>query len=428
MRFADGRLRLTATDVSNFLACRHLTRLDLLASRGIITPFTEFDAGFLKLLERGEAHEARIFDRFRKAGASVVAIPTDREMSEADKARATVDAMQSGVDVVYQGVLLVSHSDEVELLGRPDFLVRPALLGNEHGEAQRGSSYEVVDAKLARSAKARALLQVIFYSHLLMLAIGEEPQQAHLALGNGELATFRVANSAAYERRIRNYLGSFLLEAGGDYPSIEPYPEPVEHCAICRWRAACSEKRRNDDDLSLVAGMPTTQRIALKSIGVSRRTEFAELSELPNIDGFKTGSLERSQLQARLQVQSERSDKVFYELLDPDRDEEGSLVPNRGLLALPEPSPGDLFFDIEGARYYSEDSKEFGLQYLFGIVDTANRDSTGALCYVPVWAFDRAGEKEAFEEFVDFVSERRAVHPGLHVYHYTTTSQRQSTI
>jgi predicted RecB family nuclease len=418
MRIANGRLRLAATDLSNFLACRHLTRLDILASRGNISPITEFDVGFLKLLERGEAHEARIFDKLRKDGATVVAIPTNRELSEADKARATVDAMQSGVDVVYQGVLLGPSSDEVELLGRPDFLVRPELLRDVPGKAPKSSRYEVVDAKLARSAKARALLQIMFYSYLLTLIIGEVPQQAHLALGNGELATFRVANSAAYERRVRSYLGSFLLEDAGDYPSIEPYPEPVEHCAICRWRAACSEKRRVDDDLSLVAGMPTTQRIALKSVGVSRRTQFAELSELPNIDGFKTGSLERSQLQARLQVQSERADEILYELLDPDRDEGGSLVPHRGLLALPEPSPGDLFFDIEGARYYSEDGREFGLQYLFGIVDTAKCDASGAPCYVQIWAFDRTGEREAFEEFVDFVTERRTIHPDLHVYHY----------
>ena len=69
---------------------------------------------------------------------------------------------------------------------------------------------------------------------------------------------------------------------------------------------------------------------------------------------------------------SEDAGRIEYELLDPERDAAGQLVPNRGLLALPEPAAGDLFFDIEGARYYSEDGREFGLQYLFGIVDTAD--------------------------------------------------------
>ena len=109
---------------------------------------------------------------------------------------------------------------------------------------------------------------------------------------------------------------------------------------------------------------------------------------------------------------------IRYEILDPERDGDGGLVANRGLLALPEPADGDLFFDIEGARYYSEDGREFGLQYLFGIVDTAEVDEAGLPRYTQIWAFDRAGEKRAFEELIDFITERRARHPGLHVYHY----------
>ncbi len=77
-----------------------------------------------------------------------------------------------------------------------------------------------------------------------------------------------------------------------------------------------------------------------------------------------------------------------------------------------------MFFDIEGARYYSEDNKEFGLQYLFGVVDTADLDKTGRPRYTPIWAFDRPGEKRAFEDLVDFITKRRAACPGLHVYHY----------
>ena len=102
-------------------------------------------------------------------------------------------------------------------------------------------------------------------------------------------------------------------------------------------------------------------------------------------------------------------------------------MPNRGLLALPEPSAGDLFFDIEGARYYSEDNQEFGLQYLFGIVDTADLDEQGLPRYTQFWAFDREDEKRAFEELIDFITERRAAHPGCTSTTTTTTSPRRST-
>ena len=91
---------------------------------------------------------------------------------------------------------------------------------------------------------------------------------------------------------------------------------------------------------------------------------------------------------------SEDDGIIRFRLLEPERDASGALIPNRGLLALPEPVTGDLFFDIEGARYYSEDSKEFGLQYLFGVVDTADLDEeTGRPRYTAFWAFGRHGRE-----------------------------------
>src|SRR5262249_43076977 len=151
-----------------------------------------------------------------------------------------------------------------------------------------------------------------------------------------------------------------------------------------------------------------------KEAGVSTRRGFAVLDPIPTLRGMSRESLERARSQAILQVASEDADAIAYELLEPDCDPDGELVPNRGLLAQPEPSDGDLFFDIEGARYYSEDGREFGLQYLFGSVDTAERPPR----YTQFWAFDRAGEKRAFEELIDFITERRARRPGLHLYHY----------
>ena len=69
--------------------------------------------------------------------------------------------MRSGVDVIYQAELLSdAEGDQPATLGRPDFLVRAELLAAPDGEPRpAGAWYEVVDAKLARTAKARAVLQ-----------------------------------------------------------------------------------------------------------------------------------------------------------------------------------------------------------------------------------------------------------------------------
>ena len=65
-----------------------------------------------------------------------------------------------------------------------------------------------------------------------------------------------------------------------------------------------------------------------------------------------------------------------------------------GLARLPEPSAGDVFFDLEGDPYVGEG----GLEYLFG--DVAFDDKAAAQ-YAARWAPSREEEKRAFEEFVD---------------------------
>jgi predicted RecB family nuclease len=424
MRILGTGLRLSASDVANFLACQHLTRLDLLAARRELKPPVPFDAGFQDLVKRGEVHEQAVLQDYRAAGLAIAEIASGPDVPDADAAQATLKAMCTGADVIYQGVLLgppgrddADGGNGPALLGRPDFLVRAGLLATPDGEPPAdGEHYEIVDAKLARSAKGRAVAQIAFYTSLLTAAQGVRPRWMHLALGNGELASFKVSDYAAYERQTRRVLAGFIAADPGHNPPADPYPEPVEHCAICRWSQFCAARRRADDDLSLVAGITADQRRALKAAGVATRREFAEQRDLSEVRAGQP-ALERAQRQAWLQVASQDAGRIEYELLDPERNG-AELVPNRGLLALPDPVPGDLFFDIEGARYYSEDGREFGLQYLFGIVDTADPDASGAPRYTQLWAFDRRGEKEAFEELIDFITERRARHPGLHVYHY----------
>ncbi len=413
MKIVAGRVRVAASDVANFLACQELTQLDLRAARRTLRPPHPRDLGFEELVRRGEEHERAVLERFRADGHQVADLSGAGDPA-GDPAGATAAAIRGGAGVIYQGTL-TGAGDGRPLLGRPDFLVRADLLAAPDGEPRpEGRHYEVVDAMLARTAKARAVLQTAFYSRLLAGLQGTEPRWMHLALGTREFVRFKVRDFAAYERQTRRRLEQ-VLSAG---PPAGLYPEPVEHCAICRWSELCAGRRRDDDDLSLVAGMTAGQRRVLKAAGIGTRRGFAGRAELPRLDRVSRGALERAQAQARLQVASEDDGIIRFRLLEPERDASGTLIPNRGLLALPEPVTGDLFFDIEGARYYSEDSKEFGLQYLFGIVDTADLDETGRPRYTAFWAFGRPGEKRAFEALIDFITERRARCPGLHVYHY----------
>lgn len=83
------------------------------------------------------------------------------------------------------------------------------------------------------------------------------------------------------------------------------------------------------------------------------------------------------------------------------------------LLRLPPPDPGDVFFDFEGDPLWDGDGTEWGLEYLFGVAE-----ADGA--YRAFWAHDRAGERQALQDFMAYVIARRASHPGMRIYHYAS--------
>src|SRR5207247_1121695 len=98
-------------------------------------------------------------------------------------------------------------------------------------------------------------------------------------------------------------------------------------------------------------------------------------------------------------------------LLEPELD---SARGPRGFSLLPAPSPGDVFFDIEGDPFYED-----GLEYLWGVTHV---DGDGER-FTAFWGRDRGEEKRAFQAFIDFVTERRERFPDMHVYHYGSYEQ-----
>ena len=303
--------------------------------------------------------------------------------------------------------------------GYADFLRRV-----EHPSNLGDWSYEVWDTKLARHAKASAVLQLCLYSDMVSELQGVQPEEMHLALGGvqRETVSFRVADYAAYYRLTAREFEAFL--DGGEVFPVEGTPEPVEHCLVCRWSERCRKQWRAEDDLSLVAGLSSRQRRALHTIDVTTRTGLAEPADpLPDrLDGAGREALARIQAQAEIQVRGERLEKKISERIEPPRDREGELVPNQGLLMLPEPSPGDLFFDIEGDPFFGSEEVD-GIDYLFGVIEPSRPDADGQPAFHALWSIEQGtvttgAERRAFEAFIDLVMDRLESDPNLHIYHY----------
>jgi uncharacterized protein len=385
----DHTLSLSPSDLSNHLACPHLTTLSVAATRGeIVKPKLESPHRDL-IFRKGNEHEAAYLARLEAEGRSVVRIPTydDKDFDADEARRLTESAIRAATaDVIYQPYLT-----DGTWRGFGDFL-----------EKQPDGGYEPVDTKLARSAKPAHVLQLLFYAEQVARISGRPIERVHVENGLGERETFRVVEFEAYYRRVRER----FLAAIADEPHT--YGWPTSHCGICDFRHLCWQQRVDDDHLSLVAGLRRANAETLIATGITTLEQLGDLepaslaTRLPpdaNADSF-----EGSRHQAELQLRGRREDRYLFELL-PDEEE-------RGFRLLPAPDAGDVWFDMEGHPFY-ETSR--GLEYLFGY---CYRNDEGVVVYDAVWGRDRDDERIAFEWFVDWIVARRMQHPGMHVYHY----------
>ena len=390
MHVSHSRLMLSATDLANHLSCRHLTQLDLRRANGDLAKPYRNDPVLEVLRQKGDDHERAYLEHLAAQGLRVVRLPEQLRDVEA-----TRRALAEGTDVIAQAWLA-----DGRWAGRADVLLRvpgSSGLGAHH--------YEVVDTKLATRTKPGTILQLCLYAELLAKLQGRRPDDVKVVTpGTGfEPEVYRVDHYEAYYRRVKDRLEATV---GGN--GATTYPEPCEHCNICDWWRVCDKQRHDDDHLSLVAGITRGQRTELTGWGIETVEQFGHEPLAVDLrpKRGRRESFDNAQHQAYVQLQDRTSAEPYYEVLE--------IAPGRGLTRLPEPDAGDLFFDLEGDPFAGSG----GLEYLFGWAAVPGTENHGNTVYNHVWAHDASTERNAFECFVDLVTDRRRRHPGMHVYHY----------
>jgi predicted RecB family nuclease len=373
----DGLLELSPSDLADYLACAHLTSLEVAIARGrILKPHRDNPQADL-VARKGDEHEAAHLAALIAAAKSVLQLPRDGNFDV--NAAATADAIRGrSHDVIYQACFAAEG-----WRGYADFL-----------ERQPDGTYEAVDTKLARHAKPAAVLQLCFYSQELARIQGRAPERLHVVLGTSERESFRLADFDAYYRRVR---GRFL-----DFLAREPetYPWPVEHCALCDFLARCNAQWDADDHLTRVAFIRREQIARLGEAGITTLEQLGDAPAGTQIETIAPQTFEALRHQASLQLGHRRTGEHRYDLLAPE--------PERGLGLLPRPSDGDLFLDFEGDPFFTAAR---GLEYLTGLMDTSGG-------FTAIWAHSFEEERAAFERLIDLLHERLAADPALHVYHY----------
>ena len=128
----------------------------------------------------------------------------------------------------------------------------------------------------------------------------------------------------------------------------------------------------------------------------------------PPLEGVGREALARVREQARIQVEAQDAGRASGSCCRWTRRGRRAGAPPRASSACPEPSEGDLFFDIEGDPFALDD----GVDYLFGILEprlpedderwaapaaSGPRSSTRSGAWTRTGEVTWAAEKAAFE-------------------------------
>ncbi|HEX2722083.1 MAG TPA: TM0106 family RecB-like putative nuclease, partial [Gemmatimonadaceae bacterium] len=392
MKLHNSQPLYSASDLLNFLGCTHASALDVEAmGERIRRPGKSDDAYLAILSEKGMDHERRYRDKLEAAGRDVVEI--DREESIENMAQRTRKAMRDGVDVIYQGALAAPGWH-----GYSDFLLK-VNVPSDFG----AYSYEVADTKLARTARPKHVVQLCIYSEMIAREQGVRPTRAHVMLGDGSELTLRLHDYIFYSNRARDRFNQFVSGKARTTTA-----EKCPHCSLCHWSGHCTAEWEETGNLRLVAALSGAQAKKLRAVGITTIEALAQVAVDFTVPRMQASALDRIRSQARLQMVKRSTGENRVEVLPP--------LERRGFSRLPEPDEGDLFFDMEGDPVYSAQGS---LEYLFGF----HYADAGQNRYTAFWARDRASERKAFEDALDFITMRLEKYPDAFIYHYAAYEQ-----
>ncbi len=345
---------------------------------------TDKEDALVSVLQRkGLKYEQEILENFRKEGLNIISIEKGKNAYQD-----TLQAMQQGADIVYQGALSL-----LPFKGYPDFLVK------KEGESRLGGFYyEPWDTKLSKTVKPQFVIQLCCYAEMLEALQNRRPSTLTVVTGEQSNISLSTNDYFYYYQHVKE---GFLASHGNF--SKEHLPDPSTSDCFGRWSTYAKERLVALDHLSQVATITRSQIKKLNKADIHTMQALIN-SSVARVKGIHTEVLQRLKLQANIQKKSVDKEKPLYELIPYESQKKN------GLALLPPESELDVYFDIEGFPLV-----EGGLEYLWGI---AYFDEKSKRQYKDFWAHNQEEERVTFQSFIEWVFHRWQRDPCMHIYHY----------
>ena len=392
MYFEHGTIVFSPSDLTRFMESPFASWMERLYKEfpDRVTP-DEGNEELQLYADAGISHEAAFVKELEAQGNDLCWIKGDDRNVTAE---ATLQAITDKREIIFQAYLT-----RPPFAGYADFLVRTSA---------DPVVYEIWDTKLAKTAKPYYLVQLCCYAEMLEAIQGQRPEFVEVVLGNGKRARFRTDDYWFYYQQLK---AAFLKQMESFDPDADP-PIPDPRADHGRWQSHADEWLLDRDHLFQVANISVSQIQKLNQAGIETVAQLAasKISRIPRLnDNTYRRLVSQASIQLKTHAAQAKADdgsevRPAFEVLPGDLEN-----PHIGLALLPPASRQDIYFDIEGFPLF-----EGGLEYLLGAVTVEKKKPL----FHDWWAHDKAGEKLAFEQFIDWVMLRWKQDPSMHIYHY----------
>ncbi|WP_309138484.1 AAA domain-containing protein [Nocardia cyriacigeorgica] len=346
------------------------------------------------------AERAELLARLRERhGDGVVVIDTFADRADLDRAATTGGDLIAQLSAAHARTVAALHDRAPAIAGavffdgefacRADFLVRA-----EHRVRYRVHGVADDDVSIAMALELAGCAAAIEAAGVPADPLIAQSRRGVIrTLPLAELLAVYRARHARVRRIVDEKLGELLPAQWGD-----PRYLACGHCPVC------VDALTSSRDLLLVAGMSATVRARLRDAGIGTIDRLAAThGPPPTMPDVPPRTLLRLRRQAEIQLRRDDSGRPAHTLVDP-----------LALGALPSASPGDLglTIDVVAPDQLRIEIGGSGAVHLSLLVPC-----DGASARV------RAEQRDALDELLGFLTERRLTHPDLHVFHYTSAAR-----
>ena len=380
---ADDRVIYSASDLAAAARCEYALLRSFDARLGWGPPVAVEDELLARTAELGGEHEQRHLDELRAMtheNVAVIGRPDYTVAGLTAAAEATLRAVERRAPVIYQAAMF-----DGRFVGFADFLVfdgeRYRLARHQAGPLGQGRGAAAARGVRRHPGRRRRAGGATKSSWCSATAPPSATASTSCSLCTGRGARRCSACSTAI------------------WPAVAAVSWEDENVRACFRCPECAIQVRAHDDLLLVAGMRASQRARLIDAGITTMTELARhdgpVPELP--------------------AQNRRRADRAGPAADRAQGRRQAAVRGRRRAAAdgccPTPTRATCSSTSRATRCGRPTAAT-------GAWSTCGACSRSAAPFRPLWAHDRASERQALVDFLAMVRKRRKRYPNMHIYHY----------